>query len=53
MEIWELGNDTYFGKLSKLGKKTILTFHDKMAQNLHRLFLKQSNRKDFLGKLLV
>ena len=37
-EIWELGNDTFFGKLSKLGKKTLLTFNDKMTQNIHRLF---------------
>ena len=37
-EIWGLGNYTYFGKLSKLGKKTLLTFNDKMTQNIHRLF---------------
>ena len=38
-EIWELGNDTYFDKLSKLGKKkTLLTLNDKITQNIHRLF---------------
>ena len=36
--IWGLGNYTYIGKLSKLGKKALLTFNDKMTQNIHMIF---------------
>ena len=37
-ESWGLGNYTYIGKLSKFGKKTLLTMNDKMTQNIHMLF---------------